>query len=152
MTPVWRNFGDRLQHEPPVGHAGVRQGRVRAGADSAVEVEEIEIERPRRVGLAPHPPEQGLNGEQPGQNGLGRQRPHIHLRHGVPIGRRARIGPGGRRNDGRRPQNPHTPFRQRVQRRCAETGAEQPAPGQVSAKRDQRYARPLAVALAMALP
>ena len=62
MTPVRRHVAQRQEHEGALMEPWMRQDRRCPGdADAPLIVEKIEIERAGGIGLAPDPPEAGLD-------------------------------------------------------------------------------------------
>ena len=72
MTPVRRDIGERGQDKTPLMRARVRQYRVGRGAAQTVEIDDIEIEGPRRIGRAADTAEPRLDRLQRGQQHLRR--------------------------------------------------------------------------------
>ncbi len=89
MPPFRRDIGERHQDESPLMRARMRQNQVRPGAAEAIDVDDVEIERPRRVGDASHPAEPRLDRLQGGQQHLRRDR-SSQARDAIDKGRLAR--------------------------------------------------------------
>jgi hypothetical protein len=60
MTPAGRDLAQRNQHEGAGSHTRMRQFRI-AAFDTSVVIDDIEIERTRRIARTGHPSELGFN-------------------------------------------------------------------------------------------
>lgn len=93
MDPIRGDFGQRREHEVPQVHPGVRQDEAGGVQNSAVQIEQIEIEGPWSVGAAPLPPEGPLGGQERVEHGLRRPSGGVQKGCGVCERRVGGVGP-----------------------------------------------------------
>ena len=123
----------------------MRQFQVRRRNDPSVKIQKVEIKRPRRPPHPALPVELALNRQQQGERCGGVNARETDARRGVPIGRLRRVRPGRSSAHLRPRQNLTAGMGDRRERRLVQGNAEQPAPGDVPPKTEERYARLRAV-------